>query len=95
MANSKTPEKIGDYFHSITGVLKCHRCSQVIVDWFEFDAKYSNYDPLFVWEQISYHICPAIPFKYDFNSPLSINEQYNKFLQQNGYVNPIDPKKIL
>lgn len=59
--------------NTIRGVLICQKCGATIATGEENDTEIDLYTD-------SLHFCPKVKWKYDFESPLTIIEQYTKAL---------------
>ncbi len=72
----KTPKQIEMEFDTIRGTLHCSKCSQEIANNGEIGVQFSNNHSQYIQHAIASHFCQQISFNYDFNSPLTIKEQY-------------------
>jgi hypothetical protein len=71
-----TPRAIEHGFNCIYGDLICSICYQVI--YRHYQASPFEPDLKTIKDIVEGHICPKIRFKYDFDSPLTIAEQYKQ-----------------
>jgi len=72
----KIPKQIELEFDTIRGTLHCSRCQQQLSNSGEVGMGFSKNHSQSIAHAIAYHICANAKFKYDFNSPLTIKEQY-------------------
>lgn len=72
----KIPKQIEMELDTIRGLLRCSKCGQELANNGEIGIQFSNNHSHSIQHRIDQHFCQQLPFKYDFNSPLTIKEQY-------------------
>ena len=75
-SNPKIPKQIEIELDTIRGTLHCSHCGQQIANNGEVGMQFSNNHSQSIQHRIDQHFCQQMPFNYDFNSPLTIKEQY-------------------
>lgn len=61
------------------GDLICADCGQILKE----DTWEGSHD---AWFAYSHHYCPKWPFVYDFNSPMTMREQYMKAKEKTAII---------